>query len=170
MAEDDVDRIRTEWAAIHPDLETPPIDIVGRILRSAAILTRRGDQHLARFGLTRGEFDILAALRRADAPQSPGALRTISLATGPATTKRLRALESRGSVQRTVNPADGRGALIALTPAGVELVDAAFPGLLAVERDLLSGVPADRRAAVVEALRTVMSSIQSAADPAAPTM
>jgi len=163
MIEDDVDRIRAEWAAVRPDVDTAAIDIAGRILRSAALLTRMGDVHLARFGLTRGEFDILAALRRADAPQSPGALRTISLATGPSVTKRLRSLEARGAVHRSVNPADARGALIALTPAGVELADEAFPGLLAVERGLLAGVPAGSVDGVVASLRAVVASIQTAA-------
>jgi len=162
MSEDDVDRIRSEWATVRPELDTTALEMSGRILRSAALVMRHGDVHLATFGLTRGEFDILAALRRAGRPRSPGTLRTISLATGPSTTKRLRSLEARGAVQRTPNPADARGALISLTPAGVALVDAVFPGILAIEAGLLVGVPHGEAAGVVEALRTVMASIQSA--------
>lgn len=163
---DDVDVIRAQWSHLRPDLDTDVIDVVGRVLRSAAIITRRADEFLARFGLTRGEFDILAALRRSDAPQSPGTLRTISLATGPATTKRLRSLESRGLVSRSPNPTDGRGALIALTPAGTELADEVFPQLLALERALMSGMADTDVAAVVSALRTVLASVEAAPEAA----
>lgn len=159
-ARDVVDEIREGWAGLRPDLDTATIDIVGRMLRAAAVITRRGDEFLARYGLGRGEFDILAALRRQGGPQSPGALRTVSLATGPATTKRLRALESRALVRRSANPADGRGALIALTPAGETLIDEVFPQLLAVETALLDGVPADAADGVVAALRLTLGSIE----------
>lgn len=159
---DDVDAIRAGWRRLAPQLDTEVIDTVGRILRAAALLTRRGDEFLAGFGLTRGEFDILSALRRADAPQSPGTLRTVSLASGPAVTKRLRGLEERRLVGRAPNPADGRGALIALTPAGEQLIDDVFPRLLELERALLAGVPAGERTAVVHSLRAALASIETA--------
>ncbi|WP_440709460.1 MarR family winged helix-turn-helix transcriptional regulator [Herbiconiux sp. YIM B11900] len=159
---DDVDAIRADWRRLAPQLDTEVIDTVGRILRAAALLTRRGDEFLAGFGLARGEFDILSALRRADAPQSPGTLRTVSLASGPAVTKRLRGLEERRLLERSPNPADGRGALIALTPAGEELIDRVFPRLLDLENALLAGVPAGARAHVVPSLRAVLASIDGA--------
>ncbi len=160
---DDIDDIRSAWHHLRPELDTAVVDVVGRVLRSAALITRRADELLAGFALTRGEFDILAVLRRADAPLSPGALRTISLATGPSTTKRLRSLESRVLVDRSANPDDGRGALIALTPAGIALIDDAFPRLLDLERTLVAGIPEARRPAVVQALREVLESLDSAA-------
>ncbi|WOF23916.1 MarR family transcriptional regulator [Microbacterium betulae] len=158
---DEVDRIRSEWAEHHPKLDTATIDVVGRILRTAAIVTKRGDALLAEFGLTRGEFDILAALRRQDLPQSPGSLRTVALASGPAITKRLRSLESRLLVQRSPNPIDGRGALIALSGQGIALTDEVFPRMLGLERDLLAGIPSERAPHVVDALRLVLASVES---------
>ncbi|MBF4572528.1 winged helix-turn-helix transcriptional regulator [Herbiconiux sp. VKM Ac-1786] len=161
-ARDVVDEIREGWAGLRPELDTSAVDVVGRVLRAAAVITRRGDEVLGGWGLGRGEFDILAALRRAGAPRSPGALRTVSLATGPATTKRLQALEARGLVVRTPNPHDGRGALIALTSAGEHLIDEVFPQLLAVESELVAGIPPAELAAVVAALRLTVASVEGA--------
>ncbi len=160
--EDDVDRVRAAWAELHPGLDTTPIDIVGRILRAAALVSRRGDVFLARYGLTRGEFDLLAALRRAPVPRSPGSLRTVSLASGPAITKRLRSLGDRGLLQRSTNPADGRGALISLSPAGTALIDEVFPALLEVERQMVAGIPSRDRAHLVSGLRAALAALDDA--------
>lgn len=93
---DAVDEIQHQWGRVRPELDLDGIAVVGRVLRSAALIVQRSDEVLARHGLSRGEFDILAALRRSGRPQSPGTLRTISLASGPATTKRLKSLAGRG--------------------------------------------------------------------------
>jgi DNA-binding MarR family transcriptional regulator len=161
-ARDVVDEIRAGWAGLRPELDTSAVDVVGRVLRAAAVITRRGDEMLSGSGLGRGEFDILAALRRAGEPRSPGALRTVSLATGPATTKRLQALEARDLVVRTPNPHDGRGALIALSHEGERLIDEVFPQLLAVESQLVAGIPPDELAVVVAALRLTVASVERA--------
>jgi DNA-binding MarR family transcriptional regulator len=161
-APDAIDAIEAAWRELRPDVDLATIAIVGRLLRATALTLRRSDDVLALRGLTRGEFDLLSALRRAGGPQKPSALTTVSLASPAATTKRLKALAERGFVVRAPDPDDGRGALIALTAAGVELVDSALPDLLERERDLLAGVPADRRDDVVAALRLLLASVEAA--------
>jgi DNA-binding MarR family transcriptional regulator len=162
LAADAIDEIEQAWRQIRPDADTATIAVVGRLLRTTALVLRRSDEVLALRGITRGEFDLMSALRRAGDPQKPGALTTVSLASPAATTKRLKALTARGLVARTADPDDGRGALIALTPAGVDLVDGAFPALLARERELLAGIPHDRRDEVVAALRLLLASVEEA--------
>lgn len=159
---DSVDEIQTAWQRLRPELDVDVIGIVGRVLRSAALIVRRSDEVLGEYGLSRGEFDILAALRRSTAPQSPGSLRTISLATAPATTKRLKALEARGLVMRSANPADGRGALIALTADGELLVDRVFPAQLAAEQSLVAALSAEEAWGVEMGLRQLLASIDRA--------
>lgn len=166
-ATDVIDGVRAAWAELHPELDTAPIDVIGRILRASALVTRAGDEFLARYGLTRGEFDILAALRRQPEPQSPGSLRTVALATGPATTKRLRSLEARMLVDRSPNPADGRGALISLSASGTALIDDVFPALLEVERGLLTGIPPAARPGLVDGLRALLAGLDPS--PSVPT-
>jgi DNA-binding MarR family transcriptional regulator len=159
---DVVDGIRADWERLNPGVDTSIIEIAGRILRAAALVARRGDEFLVRYELGRGEFDLLSALRRAGAPQRPGDLRTISLATGPATTKRLKALEARGLVARSSNPADGRSALIALTAEGERLIDRVFPELLAVERELFAAIPGAARPVLERSLRTALAALDPA--------
>jgi DNA-binding MarR family transcriptional regulator len=158
-APDEIDDIRAAWTRLRPGLDTEVVDIVGRLLRAAAIITRHEDEFLRRFELSRGEFDILSALRRAGEPRSPGTLRTISLASGPATTKRLQSLERRGLVARSVNPVDARGAFIALTPAGTRLIDKVFPELIALETSLFDELPVEVRAATAARLRDALAAL-----------
>ena len=157
---DAVQVIQAEWRRLRPDLDLDAIGVVGRVLRSAALIIDRSDEVLAAHGLARGEFDILAVLRRSAGPRSPGELRTISLATAPSTTKRLKGLEGRGLVDRSVNPADGRGALISLTAEGRDLVDEVFPLQLAAEDALLAGISGDERVALVGSLTALLASIE----------
>ncbi|WKK70463.1 MarR family transcriptional regulator [Rathayibacter oskolensis] len=92
-------------------------------------------------------------------------LRTIGLASAPAITKRVQALEKRGLVARSANPADGRGALIALTSAGADLIDRAFPEVLAVERSLLAAVEPGAQESAALSLRAVLASVEAASTP-----
>ncbi|KQQ03548.1 MULTISPECIES: MarR family winged helix-turn-helix transcriptional regulator [unclassified Rathayibacter] len=162
---DAVDDIRAGWAVLRPELDTSPVDVVGRLMRASALIVRATEERLAAFGLTRGEFDVLTTLRRAGEPQSPTVLRTIGLASAPAITKRVHALEKRGLVARSANPADGRGALIALTPAGASLIDLAFPEVLAVERTLLAAVEPGAHEEAARSLRAVLASVEAASTP-----
>ena len=55
-------------AAPPPDLDISPQGVIGRLHRVAARLTDELVPVYAAHGLTEGEFDVLAALRRAGAP------------------------------------------------------------------------------------------------------
>jgi DNA-binding MarR family transcriptional regulator len=157
---DAVDQIQSEWRRLRPDEDLNVIGIIGRVLRASALIVRRSDEILGRHGLTRGEFDILSALRRGERPQSPGDLRTVALATGPATTKRLHSLHGRGLVDRTANPRDARGVLISLTDQGRTLIDRVFPEQLDAERALIAQLPPGSHEAVTVSLKSLLSSIE----------
>ncbi|MBF4463192.1 MULTISPECIES: MarR family winged helix-turn-helix transcriptional regulator [unclassified Rathayibacter] len=164
FAGDAVDAIRDGWSALRPTLDTSAIDVVGRLIRASALVVRATEERLLEHGLTRGEFDVLAALRRSEAPLSPTSLRTVALASAPAITKRLHALRGRGLIVRSANPSDGRGALISLSGTGVELIDRAFPEVLSVEQALLAGASRRQLEEATRALRIVLASIESAAE------
>ncbi|GFJ76227.1 hypothetical protein [Phytohabitans houttuyneae] len=65
---DHVARIQAEWARERPDVDTAPQGVIGRLHRLAAHLTEELCVVYRRHGLSEGEFDVLAALRRAGAP------------------------------------------------------------------------------------------------------
>src|ERR1700739_4903886 len=67
-ADDRIEGVRAEWARERPDLDTSPMEIIGRILRAERLASGPIRSVLARYGLDRGGFDVLATLRRAGPP------------------------------------------------------------------------------------------------------
>lgn len=70
-AGDTVGEVVRQWRTVHPDLDTSPIEIIGRINRCAALLREAEDAPLRHAGLTRPEFELLAALRRTGRELTP---------------------------------------------------------------------------------------------------
>jgi DNA-binding MarR family transcriptional regulator len=107
--------------------------------------------------LKRGEFDVLASLRRASAPfrLSPGQLARGMVLSPAAMTNRLQRLAERGLVTRTADPDDARQGVVELTAAGRRVVDTAVTDHVATLDRMLEGVPDGRRAALSEALAAV---------------
>jgi DNA-binding MarR family transcriptional regulator len=64
------------------------------------------------------EYDVLYTLRKADCALRMSDLNQAVLLSQPALSRLVDRLESRGLVQRAVDPKDRRGALVSLTPAG----------------------------------------------------
>ncbi|MER6132949.1 MarR family transcriptional regulator [Streptomyces sp. NPDC001815] len=129
-----------QWQAVHPDLDTGPMEIIGRINRCAALLQQAEDAPLRHAGLTRPEFDLLGALRRTGLELTPGELARETFSSGAAVTKRLKQLTERGLVERRGDTRDRRVAHVRLTDAGRALVDGILPAQLSYETAVLSGV------------------------------
>ncbi len=145
---DPVARIVAQWRRERPDLDASPILVIGQMARLTQLLDDRLRQPFADADLGNGDFDVLAALRRAGDPfsLSPGQLSSALLVTTGAITKRLDRLEARDLVRRQVNSTDARGRLVHLTAAGVALTDQLIESHLANERALLEGLSEpDRR-------------------------
>lgn len=142
---DRVDHIVDEWHRERPDLDVTPMTVIGRLHRLADRLQRELDANFRAFGLSSGEFDVLAALRRAGDPyaRSAGELADSTMITAGGLTKRVDRLEQRGLVIRTTDPGDARGRSIRLTPEGLSLIDEAFTAHIALENTLLGGLATD---------------------------
>ncbi|MBZ6283842.1 MarR family winged helix-turn-helix transcriptional regulator [Streptomyces olivaceus] len=137
---DTVASVVRQWRAVHPDLDTGPMEIIGRISRCAALLQQAEDAPLRRAGLSRAEFDLLGALRRTGHELTPGELARETFSSGAAVTKRLKQLSERGLVERRGDTRDRRVAHVRLTDTGRDLVDGLLPDQLAYEAAVLSGV------------------------------
>jgi DNA-binding MarR family transcriptional regulator len=153
---DHVGRIQQEWARERPDLDVTPQGVIGRLHRLAGFLTEELCTVYRQHGLGEGDFDVLATLRRAGAPyeRTPGELAEHTMVTTGAMTKRIDRLEGAGLVRRRTSDRDGRGRVIALTAAGLELIDAAFTDHMANEHRLLGQLTppeADQLAALLTA-------------------
>ena len=158
MSDDDVDRIRADWAATRPELDTTPIDVVGRILLAARIIQENAEARMSAAGLTRAEFDLLSQLRRSAEPLRPGDLTRGIVGSPAATTKRLHRLAEAGLVVRAADPADGRAVRVSLTEAGRHLVDDLLPPQLTDEAELLAALTARQRTELGNLLRVLLRS------------
>ena len=156
-----MDAIIEQWAAQRPDLQTEPMEIFGRIYRIAALGGARAEQAYARFGITRGEFDVLATLRRSGEPYalSPSQLSSTLMLTTGGMTGRLDKLERADLVQRVPDPADRRALRVRLTEHGRQVIDEAVAAGLAAQHDALQGVPEEQRAQLAHLLRALLASI-----------
>ncbi len=65
---DHVARVLAEWSRERPDLDSSPVAVIGRLHRLANALTQELTRVYREHGLAEGEFDVLAALRRAGEP------------------------------------------------------------------------------------------------------
>ncbi|MFJ2019051.1 MarR family winged helix-turn-helix transcriptional regulator [Streptomyces nodosus] len=144
-AGDIVAAVVRQWQAVRPDIDTGPMEIIGRVNRCAALLQQAEDAPLRRVGLTRPEFDVLGTLRRADHELTPGEIARETFSSGAAVTKRLKQLSERGLVERRGDTRDRRVAHVRLTEAGRDLVDGVLPEQLSYEASALSGLDEDGR-------------------------
>ncbi|WP_335971476.1 MULTISPECIES: MarR family winged helix-turn-helix transcriptional regulator [Streptomycetaceae] len=139
-AGDTVAAVVRQWQTVRPDLDTAPMEVIGRINRCAALLQHAEDAPMRRAGLTRPEFDLLSALRRTGRELTPSELARETFASGAAVTKRLKVLGERGWVDRRSDTRDRRVARVRLTRSGRELIDSVMPDQLRYETAALSGL------------------------------
>lgn len=136
---DRAERAVRQWQAEFPDWDLRPMEVLGRLNETAAVI---GGQHLAplfaAFGLQSGEFDVLATLRRSGPPYelTPTALFEATMMSSGGMTARLDRLERRELVERRPNPNDRRGVLVRLTGHGTEVIERVLPEHLANEASL----------------------------------
>ncbi|SEG94169.1 DNA-binding transcriptional regulator, MarR family [Actinacidiphila yanglinensis] len=140
-ADDTVAGVVRQWRMIRPDLDTAPMEVIGRINRCAALLQHAEDAPLRRAELTRPEFDLLGTLRRTGHELTPGELARETFSSGAAVTKRLKLLVERGWVDRRSDTRDRRVTRVRLTASGRELIDSVMPDQLRYETAVLSGLP-----------------------------
>ncbi|MFI9248834.1 MarR family winged helix-turn-helix transcriptional regulator [Streptomyces sp. NPDC053069] len=157
---DTVAAVVRQWQAVHPELDTGPMEVIGRINRCAALLQQAEDAPLRRAGLSRPEFDLLGALRRTGHELTPGELARETFSSGAAVTKRLKQLTERGLVERRGDTRDRRVAHLRLTDTGRELVDGILPEQLAYETTVLSGLAPEGQHELAGLLAELLSRLE----------
>lgn len=126
MELDRAEKAAQQWRKERPDIEVAPMVLLGRLQEAALVIARdKLNPLFAEHGLQPGEFDVLATLRRSGAPYSltPTALYNTAMISSGSMTNRIERLEKAGLVSRNAHPTDGRGSLVALTDAGLALIE-----------------------------------------------
>jgi len=148
MAKDYTDQVLAQWGHARPDLDTSALGILNRAVRLATHIHKRDERLLQESGLQPWAYEVLAALRRQGTPYqlTPTELRKATLLTSGGMTNRLDRLESAGWIERSPDPADGRGVYVRLTARGRKIVDRALELRLESAAVLLAPLSlADRR-------------------------
>ena len=155
-----------QWRREAPELDRAPMGVVGRISRLAQLLQAELEPVFAAHGVNGGEFDVLAALRRAGRPYrlTPTELSKALMVTSGGMTKRLTALEARGLIRREPDPNDGRSTAVSLTREGKRLVGAILPEHVANEQRLLSELSNNERADLAGLLELLAVSLGDGED------
>lgn len=152
---DVVDRVRREWSATFEELDTSPMEILARIGRIASLSSHQFEASLAPTGVSRAEFDVLSAIRRARRPLRASEVTSVTLMSGASTTKISERLAKQGLLERKKLERDARVVLLELTDAGRDLVDRLFPLRVERESELLVGLTEAEMRTLADLLRTV---------------
>jgi DNA-binding MarR family transcriptional regulator len=171
MQEDAIDRIVHQWNRERPQLDVSATHVLQRISRIFLLQAASFAAVFDRYGITFGEFELLAALLRSGPPyqMSPTRLVDAVVLSSGAMTNRIDRVEALGLVERLPDPGDRRGTLVALTKAGQQTVDAAVVEHLANEEQLLGALSSAQREMLSRLLRTLLLSDAFAPHDAART-
>ncbi len=162
MTRDHVDHLTEQWARQRPELDTRALQIAARVVRLQRFLQRSVSEVLDRSGLTEGESNVLATLRRAGPPfeLTPTELYQGLLVSSGAMTNRLDRLEARALVERLPDVRDRRRIRVKLTAAGRELVDATLDAYTGALRQQLAPLDDADLEALEGGLRRVLLELE----------
>ena len=143
-----VDRFIVQRAKESPEVDTEGMAIFGRIYRIATRVGTHMEALFARYGLERGEFDVLATLQRSGPPYrlSPTALYTSLMVSSGGLTYRLKRLEAAGLIRRLPSAEDRRSLIVELTDEGKTVTTAAFAEDMQLECSWLTALATVNRA------------------------
>jgi len=163
---DTVDRIVEQWSRERPDLDPSAKQVTGRVIRLADVIGRRNAEFLEPLGLTGAQYGVLSALRRAGTPYvlNPTELARNQMMTSGGMTPVIDALEKKELVERRPNPDDRRSRLVALTPAGLDLIDRAMEHHVVAERSCVDALTERELSTLTRLLRKVSLAVDPIAD------
>ncbi|MFI2280959.1 MarR family winged helix-turn-helix transcriptional regulator [Nocardia beijingensis] len=157
-------QIASAWRRELPGARVESIEILTPLWRVAKLLTDERQRTLQRLGIDESTLDLLSTLRRSGPPYqlTTRQIAARSLVTAGAVSQRLARAEAAGLIIREPTSATRRGVLVTLTPDGHRHIERVVPALLEHETALTDRLPADERAVLTAALRTLEAAIRSA--------
>lgn len=156
------DLAHQQWRQECPELDASVMTLFGRLIEATEMLNRiHLDPQNKAHGLRRGEFDVLATLRRAGKPYalSPTELYRAMMVSSGGMTNRLDRLEKSGLVRRRRSHEDRRAVIVELTNEGLEQIDAILPEHLVGQEKLLESLDSGQREALDGLLASLIESM-----------
>lgn len=133
--------------------------------QAARALARRFDDAFRPLGLTSGQLSLLMSLHRQEPPGISEVAAVLAM-DRTTLTAALKPLQRRALVEVRTDPADRRGRLLVLTPAGLDLLTRALP-IWQASHDALEPLLPEKDAGRLRAALRALSAGGSAGRPAA---
>lgn len=161
---DPIAEAKRQWTAHGWTDAAAGMSAVTSVMRAQQIMLGRVERALKPFGLSFARFEMLRLLGFAREGRMPLASAIARLQVHPTSvTNTVDRLSRDGLVLREPHPADGRAALVSLTPAGREVVEAATLALNDVFAD--PGLPDDDTLQLVRILARFRKDAGDFTDP-----
>jgi DNA-binding MarR family transcriptional regulator len=159
---DDIDKVVAQWGEEKPHLQTLPMEIFGRIMRLQKHIEAEIAACHKQYGLTLGEFDVLATLRRSGEPfnLTPSALLSSMMLTSGAMTNRLDKLESKGFIERVHSTEDRRSVSVGLTEKGFAIIDEAIEEHVRIQLQLVQQLSDAEKPELNQLLKTWLAAFE----------
>ena len=136
-------------------------DVSGRLALAVGRLNRRIRSSTG--GLSHGQLSALSTIVRRG-PLRPSEIAAIEVAAAPTITRIVAELETRGLVERSPDPEDGRSLFVSGTEAGKALLDEARSDRARAVSAVLAELTPDQ----VDAVRAALPALEQAAQVAPP--
>lgn len=146
------------WNRELPEIAGLELELSKRAGILHAILNEAASRPLARFKLTKAEYDVLAVLRATGAPYrlKPTDVASRLWLSSGGTSNVLKRLTDADLISRDQDPEDARSSWVQLTAQGVRTAEAAVRASTDEQRRLLKSVPEATARAAADALREVL--------------
>jgi DNA-binding MarR family transcriptional regulator len=161
---DSVDALVAAWNEEMPEVPGLVLQIAKRAARLHALLEATVSAELAKLGLARAEFEVLATLRRVGAPyrMKPSVLATPEVTASGGINKVADRMVAAGLVRAHDDPVDGRGSWLELTDKGVRFAETSVRNVAGAHEALLARAPKHRVQELGDVLRQVLEAMGEA--------
>jgi len=140
-----VDETVTTWHQQRPDLDFVPMSHMLRFHAMAEAAMAKIEVITKSHGLTVGEFDVLATLRRhgVTSTLTPSFIAEVAMVSPSGLTHRLTQLEQSGHIVRIADDSDRRSSLVSITKSGAAVADKIIEQIAEQSAQMYNAIPAE---------------------------
>ena len=158
-----IDETVSSWGEQRPDLDFEAMRVALGINVVTAQYAEIYGNLVKSLGITLGEFDVLATLRRNGkrGVLTPKELARVAMISPSGLTNRLTRLEKMGHIERQMDPTDRRSSLVRLTAKGAKTADVAIERLSAEMNAVFHGLNKRDLEAFTRVIEALLGRVES---------
>jgi len=140
-----IDETVSGWQEQRPDIDFVPMGYMLRYHAMAEAAIAKIQIITKSHGLTLGEFDVLATLRRhgATSTLTPSFIAEVAMVSPSGLTHRLTQLEQAGHIIRIADDSDRRSSLVSITKSGAAVADQIIARIAEQSARMYNAIPAE---------------------------